>query len=87
MATSRSRGGRWLTTRSPIRISPLEMSSRPGDHAQGRRLAAARRTDQRHELLVGDLEVDVLHGVMERAVVLVELVQRLIAAIDSMNLM
>src|SRR5258707_10062520 len=29
MATSRSRGGRWLTTRSPILISPLEMSSRP----------------------------------------------------------
>jgi hypothetical protein len=29
MATSRSRGGRWLTTRSPILISPLEMSSSP----------------------------------------------------------
>src|SRR3954451_7331843 len=26
---SRSRGGTWLTTRSPILISPSEMSSRP----------------------------------------------------------
>jgi hypothetical protein len=46
-----------------------------GDHAQGRRLAAARRADQRHELLVGDREVDVPHGVMERTVVLVELAE------------
>ena len=30
----------------------------PGDHAQGRRLAAARRADQHDELLVGDIEID-----------------------------
>ena len=30
----------------------------PGDHAQQRRLAAARRTDQHAELAVGDLDVD-----------------------------
>ncbi len=29
-----------------------------GDHAQGRRLAAARRADQHDEFLVGDVEVD-----------------------------
>src|SRR4030088_125409 len=31
------------------------------NHAQRRRLAAARRADQGHELLVGNLEIDVLH--------------------------
>src|SRR4029077_3479804 len=44
-------------------------------HAQGRRLAAARGADQRHELLVGDREIDVLHGVEDGAVVLVELAE------------
>ena len=32
----------------------------PGDHAQQRRLAAARRADEHHELFVGDLQVKVL---------------------------
>ena len=45
------------------------------DHAQRRRLAAAGRADQRHELLVGDLEIDVLDGVEQRAIMLVELVE------------
>ena len=45
------------------------------DHAQRRRLAAAGRADQRHELLVGDLEIDVLYGVEQRAIVLVELAE------------
>src|SRR5262249_46018415 len=45
----------------------------PGDHAQGGRLAAARRPDQGDELLVGDRQVHVLHGVVELAVVLVDL--------------
>jgi hypothetical protein len=30
----------------------------PGEHAQQRRLAAARRPDQHHELAVGDVERD-----------------------------
>ena len=34
----------------------------PGDHPQRRRLAAARRPDQDHELAVGDVEVHVLDG-------------------------
>ena len=34
----------------------------PGDHAQQRRLAAAGRADEHHELAVLDFEVDVLDG-------------------------
>ena len=33
----------------------------PGDHPQGRALAAARGSDQHDELAVGDVEVDPLH--------------------------
>ena len=33
----------------------------PGDHAQQRRLAAARRADQHHELPVADVEADRVH--------------------------
>ena len=38
-----------------------------GDHPQRRRLAAAGRADQHHELLVGDVEIDAAHrlGVVE----------------------
>ena len=32
------------------------------DHAQRRGLAAARRSDQYHELVVGDMQVEILHG-------------------------
>ena len=39
-----------LTTRSPMQIAPAVTSSRPGDHAQRRRLAAARRPEQHQEL-------------------------------------
>src|SRR5712671_4278948 len=46
------------------------------NHAQRRRLAAARRADQGHELLVGNLEIDVLHGVEQRTIMLVELAER-----------
>ena len=45
------------------------------NHAQGRRLAAARRADQGHELLVGNLEIDVLHGMEQRAIMFVELAE------------
>ena len=34
----------------------------PGDHPQARRLAAAGRTDEDHELAIGDLEAEVLDG-------------------------
>ena len=39
----------------------------PGDHPQRGGLAAARRSDQHDELLVGDVEVDAAHrlGVVE----------------------
>ena len=47
----------------------------PRDHAQRGGLAAAGRADQGHELLVGDLEIDVLHGVEQRAIMLVELAE------------
>jgi hypothetical protein len=47
----------------------------PRNHAQRRRLAAAGRADQRHELLVGNLEIDVLYGVKQRAIMLVELAE------------
>jgi hypothetical protein len=35
----------------------------PGDHAQGRRLAAAARPEQREELAVSDAEVEISHRV------------------------
>ena len=38
----------------------------PGDHAQRRALAAARRADQHDELLVGDVEVDAAHRLRRR---------------------
>ena len=47
----------------------------PGDHPQAGRLAAARWSDQDHELAVPDLEAEILHGV-ELAVHLVDVVER-----------
>ncbi len=38
--------------------SPSEISSRPGDHPQGRRLAAARGADEHDEFLFLHLKVD-----------------------------
>ena len=58
MAMSRSFGGTSLTTRSPIRISPCGDLLEPGDHAQQRRLSAARGPDEDDELAVGDIDVD-----------------------------
>ena len=72
---SRSFGGTSLTTSPPIAISPSVMSSRPGDHAQRRRLAAARRPDQHDELLVGDVEIDAAHR-LDLVVALHDLAQR-----------
>ena len=53
---SRSFGGRSVTTRSPIEISPVGDLLEAGDHAQQRGLAAAGRADEHHELAVADLE-------------------------------
>ena len=57
---SRSRGERLVTTRSPIEISPSRDLLEPGDHAQQRRLAAAGRADEHHELAARDREADVV---------------------------
>ena len=47
-------------------VADAELTRRDGlearDHAQGRRLAAARRADEHEELAVGDVEVEVDHG-------------------------
>jgi hypothetical protein len=64
-----------LTTLPPIRISPLRDVLKARDHAQRSRLAAARGADKGDELLVGDLEIDVLHGMVQRPVVLVDLAE------------
>jgi len=47
-------------------IVPAETLDDPREHLQHRRLAAARRPDEHHELAVADLEVDVVDG--QRAV-------------------
>ena len=47
----------------------------PGDHPQAGRLAAARWSDQDHELAVADLEVEVLDG-GDVAVLLVDVIER-----------
>jgi hypothetical protein len=60
---SRCLGGTSLTTLSPIRISPPLRFLEPGDHAQQRGLAAARRADQHGERAVGDVDV---HAMQDR---------------------
>ena len=49
---SRSLGGKSLTTRSPMRSSPLVIELEASDHAQKRRLAASRRPDKNDEFAV-----------------------------------
>ena len=44
----------------------------PGDHAQRRRLGAARGSDEHHELAVRDVEVDAVHGLEAVGVDLLE---------------
>ena len=55
---SRDRGGSSLTTVPPIAISPAGDVLEAGDHAQQRRLAAARGPDEHDELARPDREVD-----------------------------
>ena len=58
---SRSLGGRWVTSRSPMKILPLVDLLEAGEHPQARGLAAAGGPDEDHELAVVDLEVEVVH--------------------------
>ena len=43
-------------------IRPRGRLDEPGDHPQRRRLAAAGRAEQGHELAVGDVEVELVDG-------------------------
>ena len=56
MAMSRSFGGMWLTTLPPIADLARRDVLEPGEHAQQRRLSAARRADEDDELAIGDVE-------------------------------
>ncbi|EON32400.1 phenol hydroxylase [Gordonia terrae C-6] len=47
----------------------------PGDHVERRRLTAARRTHQDHELAVGDLDVDPVYGGRAVGILLGDVVQ------------
>ena len=66
MAMSRSFGGTSLTTVADHDLAVADVLE-PGDHAQRRGLAAAGRPDQHDEFVVGDVEVDALHGVGRRS--------------------
>ena len=59
---SRSRGGTWLTIRSPIFSCPSGDVLEAGDHPQRGRLAAPRRADEHQELAVLDAQVEVVDG-------------------------
>ena len=71
---SRLRGSRSVTSRSPMKIVPSDDLLDPGDQLQQRRLAAAGRADEHHELAVADLERDVVDR--GRAAALVGLAHR-----------
>ena len=60
MARPRASGGTSLTRTPSIRTSPVGDLLEPGDHAQQRRLAAARRADEDDELAVLHVQVDAL---------------------------
>ena len=85
---SRSFGGRSFTTCPPIRTFPDVISSRPGDHPQRRRLSAAGRADEDHELAVLDLEVEIGDGLRPVGIDLRELLEGdLRHAISGSNLL
>ena len=79
MAMSRSPGATSFT--QPVADEDFAAGDffEAGDHAQRRRLAAAGRADQHHELAVGDLERDVAHGVEAVGVFLVEMSKETLA--------
>ena len=82
---SRLRGSSWVTSRSPMWIAPVACLLDPRDQLQQRRLAAAGRADQHHELAVADLEADVVDGV--RAAALVGLADSIDAAAHVVGLL
>ncbi len=61
MASPRFAAGTSLTGSPSSRSSPAVIGSRPGDHAQQRRLPAARRPDEDDELAVVDVKVEALN--------------------------
>ena len=63
MAMLRSRGGTPSIGSPSMAIEPPSLSSRPGDGAQERGLAAAGGADEDAELAFGDVEVDAAQGV------------------------
>ena len=75
MAMSRSFGGTSLTIVAADEDVAAGDVLEARDHAQRRRLAAARRADEHHELVVGDLEVDAAHR-LDLIVLLDDLAQR-----------
>ena len=60
MLTSRAYGGRRVMSSPPSVIAAGVRLLEAGDHAQRRRLARARRAEQREELAVRDVQVDVV---------------------------
>ena len=62
MLTSRSFGGSSVTSLPPIRMVPAVGISRPAIMRKRRRLAAARRAEQRHQRAGLDVEGDVVDG-------------------------
>ena len=61
MPVLRRHGGRWVMSSPPSAMLPPLGSTKPGDHAQRRRLAAAGRAEQDEELAILDVQRDVLH--------------------------
>ena len=61
MLVSRSYGGTFSTASPWSRIRPSVGHLEAGEHPQRRRLAAARRAQQREELALGDREAHVVH--------------------------
>ena len=59
---SRSFAGTSFTRRPSIESSPEVIDFQAGDHAQRRRLPAARRPEQDHELAVRHVERHRVHG-------------------------
>ena len=73
---SRSCGGFSVTSTPPIETSPIVTSSRPGDHPQQRRLAAAGRADEHAELALGNLERERIDGLDAVGIDLRDFVER-----------